>query len=120
MSLIYKGIQTLFLILYVRMKETLDISEDLKRSYFWDVDISKLDADTSKRLIIERVFNLGDVSDIRTIIAYYGEKQTINVLCRLNYMDPKTLNFVSKLFNEPLKNFRCYTRKQSRPQHWNF
>jgi len=97
-----------------------DILKELKSSYFWDVDASELDPDTAKRLIVERVINLGKISDINTIIAYYGEKQVVDVLTGLNYMDPKTFNFVCKLFNKPPEEFQCYTRKQSRPQHWNF
>jgi hypothetical protein len=96
----------------------LNISKDLKPQYFWDVDIDKLDVDRSKRLIIERVFGLGTAEEIMHIRNYYGTRVVINVLQRLNYMDPKTLNFVSKLFNVSLQSFKCYTRKQSNIQHW--
>lgn len=101
------------------MNKSLDIIKVLKDQYFWDVDISELDLETSQRLIIERVFRLGDVTDMKTIIGYYGKKKVVDVLCKLNYLDPKTLNFVSKLFNKSPKNFQCYIRKQSDHQHWN-
>lgn len=100
------------------MKNLSDISKELKDQYFWDVDISNIDPETSKRLIIERVFTLGTVKDIRVIIAYYGRDEIVEELCKLKYLDPKTLNFVSKLFNRPKKEFRCYTSTQSSPQHW--
>ena len=100
------------------MIQQLNISKDLKSQYFWDVDIDKLDVDRSKRLIIERVFVLGTAKEIMLVINYYGDRVVVDVLERLNYIDPKTLNFVSKLFNVSLKSFKCYTRKQLTPQHW--
>lgn len=93
--------------------------KDLDDKYFWDVDASKLNPERSDRLIIERVFRMGKVADIRKVIDYYGERKITEVLTRLNYLDPKTLNFVSKLFQIPPKDFKCYIRKQSNPPHWN-
>jgi len=100
------------------MIEQSDILKDLKQQYFWDVDISRLDVDKSKRLIIERVFVLGTAKEIMLVKKYYGTSVVIDVLKSLNYIDPKTLNFVSKLFNVSLKSFKCYRRKQLNPQHW--
>jgi hypothetical protein len=90
----------------------------LNPRYFWDVDLSVLDEKKSSRLIIERVFSLGEVDEINLVIRYYGEKKVLEVLSDLSYIDPKTLNFISKFFNKPIKKFRCHVRKQSKPQHW--
>ena len=100
------------------MIKKLNISKDLKPQYFWDVDINKLDIDRSKRLIIERVFVFGTAKEIILVINYYGDEVVIDVLKSLNYIDPKTLNFASKLFNISLQSFKCHTRKQLNPQHW--
>ncbi len=101
------------------MIKKLNISKDLKPQYFWDVDINKLDVNSSKRLIIQRVFELGTAKEIMLVIKYYGNSEVVDVLKNLNYIDPKTLNFVSKLFNVSLQSFKCYTREQLNPQHWN-
>jgi hypothetical protein len=100
------------------MIEKLNISKDLKPQYFWDVDFKKLNVSRSKRLIIERVFVLGTAKEINLIINYYGAREVVDVLKSLNYIDPKTLNFVSKLFNISIQSFKCYTRKQLTQQHW--
>jgi hypothetical protein len=97
------------------MMKEFNIKKDLPGYYFWDVDPDKLDAEKSKRLIIERIFSLGTLKEINAIIEFYGRKDVIHVLENLNYLDPKTLNFVSKLFNRPLNHFKCYTRKQLKP-----
>lgn len=100
------------------MVEKLNIAKDLRPQYFWDVDINKLDSDKSKRLIIERVFVMGTSKEIMLCINYYGNRVVADVLKGLNYLDPKTLNFVSKYFGISLHSFKCYTRKQLIRQRW--
>jgi len=92
--------------------------EQLNNAYFWDVDINKLDEEKSKRLIIERVLNYGNLHEIKLIKKFYGTKEIRAILCKLNYIDPKTLNFVSLLFKLPKTKFKCYTRKQLTNQPW--
>ena len=93
---------------------------NVNAAYFWDIDISTLDEIKSKRLIIERVVSLGNLDEIKLVVNYYGKKELINTICKLNYLDSKTLNFFSLIFNVPKSNFKCFTRKQLKPQHWNF
>jgi len=101
------------------MNHENSIISGLNPRYFWDVDFSVLDEISSCRLIIERVFTLGEIHEMNMLISFYGREKVFDVLCNLPYIDPKTLNFVSKLFNKPLKSFRCHRLKQSKPQHWN-
>ncbi len=96
-----------------------DILRLLNPQYFWDVDIGRLNADKAKRLIIDRVFGLGKAKEINLVIEYYGSGTVADVLKRMNYLDPKTLNFVSKLFKISLQSFKCYRRKQLIPPYWN-
>lgn len=101
------------------MNKPLNILEFINPHYFWDVDFYKLDPLKSKRLIIERLFVLGTSKEIAQIVKFYGGDVVLNELKSLNYLDPKTLNFVSLFFNTPIQKFKCYTRKQSMVQHWN-
>jgi hypothetical protein len=96
----------------------MELSNYLKPQYFWDVDISGNGKHISRRLIIERIFSLGNLKEIKVITDYYGKRKTLEELCNINYLDPKTLNFISKIFNKPKKSFKCYTRKQLMIQHW--
>jgi hypothetical protein len=97
------------------MHRELNIFRDLRIEYFWDVNIERLDIDSSRRLIIERVFTLGSVKEMLLVIDHYGEEEVKKVLTGLNYIDRKTLNFVSKIFNLPLNSFKCYSRSQLHP-----
>lgn len=101
------------------MKNQPDILKALKPVYFWDVDAGSLDAQKSKRLIIERVFRFGYLEEIAMLIDFYGDQQIVETFCKVNYLDPKTLNFVSKLFKTPLEKFKCYTKAQLTRPLWN-
>jgi len=96
------------------------LTEQLNKAYFWDTDTGQLDARQSKRLIIERIINFGNLREIQLIKEFYGIKEIKSTLCDLNYIDPKTLNFISLLFHIPKTKFKCYIRKQSTVQHWNY
>lgn len=102
------------------MPENFDkVTNLLRKSYFWDIDISRVTR-VPKRLIVERIFSFGTLDEVALVIRLYGKKDVEKILINLNYLDRKTLNFVSRLFNRPRKDFRCYTRKQLTVQHCEF
>jgi hypothetical protein len=101
------------------MNSPQSLVKQLKPQYFWDVNLVKLNDIEGKRLIIERVITLGTLKEISLIIKQYGKTEVKSIICSINYLDPKTFNFFAKLFNLPKKNFRCYTRRQLKPRHWN-
>lgn len=96
-----------------------NILSKINPQYFWDVNINRLDESKSRRLIIERVFSLGTLIEMKLLVNHYGKAEITKIIKSLNYLDPKTLNFVSRVFNLPKKELVCYIRKQSTPQHWN-
>ena len=97
----------------------LNISKDLNPKYFWDIEPGKLDAEGSKQLIIYRVFTMGTAKEIMLILNYYSACEVGEVLKKENYIEPKTLNFVSRFLNIPLKAFKCYSRQQLNRPLWN-
>jgi hypothetical protein len=101
-----------------KMNSKQHIIAQLKPQYFWDVDLSKLNDTANKRLIIERVITLGTLGEIDLIINRYGRSEVIKVVQKISF-DPKTLNFISKLFKIPKNDFTCYTRKPLKSRHWN-
>ena len=101
------------------MDKKVDITDLIKQKYFWDVDITP-GKPVSKRLIIERIFSYGTLSEINLLLRYYGEVEVKETLLNLNYLNKKTLNFASKYFGKSKKEFKCYTRKQLMNLHWDF
>jgi len=92
--------------------------KQINPTYFWDINIDNIDESKSKRLIIERIINLGNLQEIKQVINHYGKYEVTKTICNLNHLDPKTLNFFSLVFNIPKTKFKCYTRKQSINQYW--
>lgn len=92
----------------------------LNKRIFWDTDFHKIDYDKSYQSVIERVFERGDVSDIREIRRYYGDEVIKNVLCRSKYLSKIKLFLASAIFELPLQNFKCYSSKQSTQELWPF
>jgi hypothetical protein len=82
---------------------------------FWDTDVEKLDYQRHARVIIERVFERGDVEDIRNCRRHYGDEKVRDVLLRAKFLPATRMYLASAVVNRPLKDFRCYTLRQSNP-----
>lgn len=91
----------------------------LRDILFWDVDKGKLDPEGSRMLIIERVITRGNLQEFTELVNFYSRKELADAVVRIGYLDNRTLNFVSKYFNIPKKEFKCYIKKQSVRIHWN-
>ena len=51
-----------------------------QKRIFWDVNFEAIDYDAKARFVIERVFERGDVEDIRNCRRYYGDEKISEVL----------------------------------------
>ena len=80
---------------------------------FWDVDAGKMDYTAKASFIIERVFERGDVEDIRYCRRFYGDAKIEEVLLKAKYLPKRRLYLASAVINKPLNFFRCYTLRQS-------
>ncbi|MGE0771331.1 MAG: hypothetical protein AB7K37_06445 [Cyclobacteriaceae bacterium] len=87
----------------------------LDRRIFWDVDFDQLDYQTHSKFIIERVFERGDVPDIRNCRRYYGDDKIRNVLLNVKFLPETRMYLASAVINRPLNAFRCYSQRQSNP-----
>jgi nicotinamide mononucleotide adenylyltransferase len=87
----------------------------LAKRIFWDTDFEKLEYDKNYKSIIARVFDRGDIEDIRQVRRYYGDEKVIEALTTAKYLFDETINFCSGIFEIPKENFRCYILKQSYP-----
>lgn len=90
---------------------------ELARRIFWDVEFSQLDYFKNASFIIERVFEWGDVQDIRNCRRFYGDVKISEVLVNAKSMPLRTTYLAAAVINRPLTDFRCYKNTQSNPQH---
>jgi hypothetical protein len=88
------------------------------RRIFWDVNFDKLDYDGKANFIIERVFERGDVEDIRNCRRYYGDKKVAEALLNAKFLPLHTTYLASAVIDRPLTDFKCYKNRQSNPEHW--
>jgi hypothetical protein len=87
---------------------------------FWDVDAAKLETERSKSYIIKRVLEYGLWEDWLLLEHLYGLETITNDAKAYRELGLKSLAFISVLSHVPIENFRCYTFRQSTPEHWNF
>ena len=88
------------------------------RRIFWDVDVDKLDYDGKASFIIERIFERGDVDDIRQCRGYYGDEKIRGVLEKAMWLSLHTIYLACALFENELTDYRCYITAQSNPNHF--
>ena len=86
-----------------------------ERRIFWDVDFDKLDYDGKASFIIERVFERGDVEDIRQCRRYYGDEKVTAALLNAKYLPLHIIYLAAAVVNRPLTDFRCYKLRQLNP-----
>ncbi len=85
---------------------------------FWDVNAENLDFDKKASFIIERVFERGDVEDIRMCRRFYGDKKIAAALLNAKFLMEHTTYLASAIFNKPLNDFRCYMLRQLNPEYY--
>jgi hypothetical protein len=91
-----------------------------EKRIFWDVDFENLDYDKHPSWIIERVFERGDVEDIRQCRRYYGDEKVGEVLVNAKYIPELRLSLASAVINKPITEFRCFKENQSNPRQFHF
>ncbi len=85
------------------------------RRIFWDVDFDKIDWDAKASFVIERVFERGDVEDVRACRRYYGDALVRKALLNAKYLPIEKIYLASAVIDAPLSEFRCYQLRQLNP-----
>ena len=83
-----------------------------EKRIFWDVNFDALDYDKKASFIIERVFERGDVQDIRNCRRYYGDEKINEVLLNAKWLSLETIYLASAIFNNKLTDYKCYNTQQ--------
>lgn len=99
------------------MKKQNATLKNLSPHLFWDVDRTKLDLNKNKRLIIQRVFLRGDISDIKILLQLYDLDTIKEEIIKAGFLDKKTLKWASDFLNIPKTKFLCYVKELSKQVH---
>ncbi len=87
----------------------------LARGLFWDVNYDTIDWDKKFRFVIVRVFERGDIEDIRQCRRYYGDDKVKQALLETKYVAQNRIHLAAAIIDEPIQKFRCYILQQSNP-----
>ncbi|MBK9742858.1 MAG: hypothetical protein IPO94_07780 [Saprospiraceae bacterium] len=68
------------------MSEAIKAKPIFHKRIFWDVNFEKIDYDAKAAFVIERVFERGDVDDIRQCRRYYGDDKVRDVLLNAKFL----------------------------------
>ncbi len=85
---------------------------------FWDVNAETLDYNNKATFVIERVFERGDVEDIRNCRRYYGDDKIKAALTNAKWLSRNIIYLATALFNNELTDYKCYNTAQLNPGHW--
>jgi len=86
-----------------------------ERRIFWDVDYDKLDIDEKADFVIARVFERGDIEDIRHCRRYYGDEKISVSLLNARFLPEHTMYFAAAIIDKDITEFRCYKLRQLNP-----
>lgn len=83
---------------------------------FWDVVFENIDYDAKAKFVIERVFERGNVDDIRQCRRYYGDEKVTNALLNAKFLPLHRTYLSSAVIGKPLNDFRCYILRPLNPE----
>ena len=86
-----------------------------EKRIFWDINFETLDYDAKANFVIERVFDRGDVQDIRHCRRYYGDEKVTEALLNAKFLTESSLYLASAVILRPLIDFKRYILRQSNP-----
>ncbi len=92
----------------------------ISRTAFWDVDFDQIDFQERDLFVMEKVSNYGTWDDFIKVIRFYGVNRFKERIIFAAYLKKDVLNFICVAFDLPINDFKCYTRRQSQNQPWNF
>lgn len=92
----------------------------IRKSLFWDYDMNLFDWQKMCVIVTKRVIERGTTEDFYGLLSLYGIENVKKTIKEIPYLNDKDMNFAAKIFNIKKENLLCYTRKQLRPQLWNF
>jgi len=102
--------------LYISL--TIKTKMKLDRRIFWDVDFDKIDWVKNAPFVIVRVFERGDVDDIRQCRRHHGDEKIREVLLNARYISKSRIYLAAAVIDEPLINFRCYKKTLLNQEHY--
>ncbi|MBX3238897.1 MAG: hypothetical protein KIT80_08965 [Chitinophagaceae bacterium] len=95
------------------------LKPNLPKHLFWDQRYDEIDWVGGYRNIIARVIERGNADDWQEMLDFYGQANIVNALLHeIKYLPDFAIEDACNYFNLRKEDLLCYTRKQSRREHW--
>ncbi|MAC94426.1 MAG: hypothetical protein CMC96_02875 [Flavobacteriales bacterium] len=98
----------------------MSLFPEFTRGIFWDTNYNDLKIGKHDLYIIERVLDYGQQSDWELLQKLYTKEEIIKYATQSRNLKPKTVSFLSVIYNIPQNQFRCYTERQSQKIHFDY
>ena len=67
-----------------------------EKRIFWDVNFGQIDYEAKAEFVIERVFERGDVKDIRECRRYYGDEKVTTTLLHAKFLPEHRIHLADR------------------------
>lgn len=84
----------------------------------WEFDINLIDYAKMRNIVVQRVIERGWPKDWYAMLNIYGISGVTEAIKEIAFLNDVDMRFVSTQFDIPLKEMKCYIKKQSAPGHW--
>lgn len=93
---------------------------NFSKHLFWDTDRLSLDAEKNKNYIIKQVLEFGYDKDWQFLKSIYSLDEIKDSVKGMRTLEKRALSFIACITHTDIRDFRCYSTKQSNQAHWNF
>ena len=92
----------------------------LSQHLFWDVDKEDMNWEEHTQFIIKRILEYGTWSDFKLLKSKVGVQGIADAAKKMRTLDKRTLHYVALISDTDVKDYRCYTSKQSQKIYIDF
>ena len=90
----------------------------VRKSLLWEYDLDKIDWETMRHVVVQRVVERGRPEDFYAALNIYGRQNLIQTIKELKYLNKKDASFVRSVFGIKKKEMLCYTHRPLSRKHW--
>lgn len=92
----------------------------LRPSLLWEYDLTHFDWEAMRKVVVQRVVELGRRDDFYAMLNLYGVEKVRETIKTLPLTDKKNIAFVCREFEIDNAELQCYTEKPFRMQLGSF